>query len=167
MKFNKRLLLFIVVIASLVLLSAWMIRASTDKIDFSTQVKPIINKNCITCHGGVRAKGGFSLLFRDEALAKTKDSNYAIVPGDADASEMIKRLNSKDPEERMPYQHTPLPKEEIEILRKWIDQGAQWGEHWAYVPLKAVEVPQPKTFSRTGCSSPSVYSAYKREHHTA
>jgi hypothetical protein len=143
---NKRLLIVVTVLSILILLSAWMIHASTDKIDFSTQVKPIINKNCITCHGGVRAKGGFSLLFRDEALAKTKDSNYAIVPGDADASEMIKRLNSKDPEERMPYQHTPLPKEEIEILRKWIDQGAQWGEHWAYVPLKAVEVPQPKTF---------------------
>lgn len=146
MKFNKRLLIFTAVIASLILLSAWMIHASTDKIDFSTQVKPIINKNCITCHGGVRAKGGFSLLFREEALAKTKDSNYAIVPGDADASEMIKRLTSKDPEERMPYQHQPLPKEDIEILRKWIDQGAQWGEHWAYVPLKPVEVPQRKTF---------------------
>ncbi len=143
---HKRLLIVIAAIAILIIAGSWIIHAATDKIDFSTQVKPIINRSCITCHGGVRAKGGFSLLFRDEALAKTKDSIYAIIPGDADGSEMIKRLTSKDPEERMPYQHAPLPKEEIEILRKWIDQGAHWGEHWAYIPLKPVEVPQPKTF---------------------
>ncbi|MEJ0081492.1 MAG: c-type cytochrome domain-containing protein [Puia sp.] len=50
-------------------------------IDFTTQVKPIINKNCITCHGGVRQKGGFSLLFRDEALATLKSGKHAIIPG--------------------------------------------------------------------------------------
>ena len=143
---HNRLLIVIAAIAALIITGSWVIHAATDKIDFSTQVKPIINKNCITCHGGVRAKGGFSLLFRDEALAKTKDSIYAIIPGDADGSEMIKRLTSKDPEERMPYQHAPLSKEDIEILRKWIDQGAHWGEHWAYIPLKPVEVPQPTTF---------------------
>ncbi|MGN6352365.1 MAG: DUF1553 domain-containing protein [Parafilimonas sp.] len=144
--FNKRLLIAVTVIAILVITGGWIIHKSSNKIDFSTQVKPIINRSCISCHGGVKAKGGFSLLFREEALAKTKDSIYAIIPGDADGSEMIRRLTSKDPEERMPYQHAPLPKEEIEILRKWIDQGAQWGDHWAYIPLKPVEVPQPKKF---------------------
>lgn len=146
MPLNKRLLTVIAVVVILVVTGAWMIHASGDRIDFSTQVKPIINRSCISCHGGVKAKGGFSLLFREEALAKTNDSNYAIIPGDAGASEMIKRLTSKDPEERMPYQHEPLPKEEIEILRKWVDQGAHWGEHWAYIPLKPVEVPKPSTF---------------------
>lgn len=144
--FNKRLLIVVAVIAILVITGGWIIHESSNKIDFSTQVKPIINRSCISCHGGVKAKGGFSLLFREEALAKTKDSIYAIIPGDADGSEMIRRLTSKDPEERMPYQHEPLPKEEIEILRKWIDQGAEWGEHWAYIPLKPVKVPQPKKF---------------------
>src|SRR6478752_3267505 len=144
--FSKRLLIVIAAIAILVITGGWIIHASSDKIDFSTQVKPIINRSCITCHGGVRAKGGFSLLFRDEALAKTKDSIYAIIPGNADGSEMIRRLTLKDPEERMPYQHAPLSKGEIEILRKWINEGAHWGEHWAYIPLKPVEVPQPTTF---------------------
>ena len=61
------LLLLAVATLSFVLLS------KDDTIDYSTQVKPIINKNCITCHGGVRAKGNFSLLFREQALAKAKD----------------------------------------------------------------------------------------------
>ena len=117
-----------------------------DKVDFTTQVKPILNKNCITCHGGVRQKGGFSLLFRDEALAKTKDGKYAIIPGDPEHSEMIRRINLNDPEDRMPYKHDPLSKEEIDILTRWIKEGAPWGEHWAYVPVKEVAVPQPKTF---------------------
>ena len=115
-------------------------------VDFTTQVKPILNKNCITCHGGVRQKGGFSLLFREEALAKTKSGKYAIIPGDPDHSELMRRITLREPEDRMPYRHDPLSKEEIDILRRWIEEGAQWGEHWAYVPVKNVPVPQLKTF---------------------
>jgi len=115
-------------------------------VDFATQVKPIINKHCISCHGGVKQKGGFSLLFREEALAKTKDGKYGIVPGDPEHSEMIRRLSSKDPEERMPYKHDPLPEEDIAILTKWVKQGAKWGQHWAYAPVKEVTIPQPSTF---------------------
>lgn len=117
-----------------------------DKIDFSTQVKPIINNKCITCHGGVKAKGGFSLLFHDEALAKTESGKYAIIPGDPQNSELIKRINYKDPEERMPYQHDPLSKEEIGIFTDWIKQGANWGEHWAYVAVKEVPLPEQTKF---------------------
>jgi Protein of unknown function (DUF1553)/Protein of unknown function (DUF1549)/Planctomycete cytochrome C len=143
---NKRLLTVVAVLTILILLSAWLMHATTQRIDFSTQVKPIINKNCITCHGGVKAKANFSLLFREEALAKTESGKPAIIPGDADASEMIRRLTLKDPEERMPHEHDPLSKDDIQVLRKWIDQGAEWGQHWAYVPLKPVEVPQIKIF---------------------
>ncbi|MBS1935690.1 MAG: DUF1549 domain-containing protein, partial [Bacteroidetes bacterium] len=110
-------------------------------VDFSTQVKPILNKKCITCHGGVRRKGGFSVLFRSEALAKTESGKFAIIPGDPEHSEMIKRLTSKDPEERMPYKHEQLSKDEIEILRRWIKEGAQWGDHWAYVAVQKTDVP--------------------------
>lgn len=117
-----------------------------DRVDYSTQVKPIINKNCISCHGGVRAKGNFSLLFREEALAKTKSGKYAIIPGDPGNSEMIRRISLDDPDERMPYHHEPLTKEEIDILTKWVKQGAQWGENWSYVALKPVNVPKPKKF---------------------
>lgn len=129
-----------------VLLITYLLGGGGKKIDYSADVKPIINNKCITCHGGVRAKAGFSLLFRDEALAKTKSGKPAIIPGHADESEMIRRLTLTDPEERMPYQHTPLSKEEINILTKWIDQGAQWGEHWSYKTLQPVEVPVLKKF---------------------
>lgn len=118
----------------------------TEKIDYNSQVKPLLNKKCISCHGGVKKKGGFSLLFRSEALANTESGKPAIVPGDADASEMIRRLTLKDPEERMPYKEHPLSEDEISLLRKWIDQGAKWGDHWAYVPVKPQDVPQRKQF---------------------
>ena len=61
----------------------------SNHVDFSTQVKPLFNKKCISCHGGVKKQGGFSVLFREEALAKTKSGKRAIVPGDPDKSEMI------------------------------------------------------------------------------
>ncbi|HSU50643.1 MAG TPA: DUF1549 domain-containing protein, partial [Segetibacter sp.] len=141
---TSRLLLIALVI--IVTASSFVYLTHSSRVDFTTQVKPIINKNCITCHGGVRQKGGFSLLFRDEALAKTESGKLGIVPGDPDKSEMIRRINLKNPEERMPYKHDPLNQDEIDILTKWVKQGAQWGEHWAYVPVKEVTVPQPTTF---------------------
>jgi len=113
-------------------------------IDYNTQVKPILNKNCITCHGGVKQKSGFSLLFRSEALGKTESGKPAIIPGDPERSGMIKRLTAKDPEERMPYKEEPLGEEEISILKQWIKEGAVWGDHWAYTPVKPVNVPKPK-----------------------
>jgi hypothetical protein len=116
----------------------------TEEIDFNTDVKPILNKKCISCHGGVKKKGGFSLLFPSEALAATESGKPAIIPGDPGASEMIKRLKHHDPEERMPYKEDPLTDEEIETLTKWIRQGAKWGDHWAYVPVKESAVPKLK-----------------------
>lgn len=113
-----------------------------EKVDFSSQIKPILNKRCITCHGGVKKQGGFSLLFEEEAKEKLKSGKYGIVPGDAHASEMIRRLTLTDPEERMPLEGDPLPKEEIEMLTRWIDEGAQWGEHWAYVSVEDQEIPE-------------------------
>lgn len=130
----------------LVILAAWFWATHRHKVDFVTEVKPIINRHCITCHGGVKQKGGFSLLFREEALAKTESGKPAIIPGDPQHSELMRRITSKDPEERMPYQHEPLSEAEITTFRNWIKQGAEWGRHWAYNPLHEVEVPQPADF---------------------
>ncbi len=114
------------------------------KIDYSTQVKPIFNKKCIACHGGVKQKAGFSLLFREQALGNTESGRPAIIPGKPDESELIRRITETDPEERMPYRHEPLSKSEIKILKQWIEEGAQWGEHWAYVTVKQEIVPEYK-----------------------
>jgi hypothetical protein len=113
----------------------------SDPIDYNTEVKPILNKKCITCHGGVKQEGGFSLLFEEEAFAPTKSGKPAIIKYKPEESELIRRLHLTDPEERMPYKHDPLSKEEIKILTTWIKEGAMWGSHWAYQKVKEPEVP--------------------------
>lgn len=115
--------------------------SSDRKVDFSTEVKPVLNKHCISCHGGVKQSGGFSVLFREEALGVTKSGKPAIIPGHPEKSEFIRRLTCKDPKERMPQKGEPLTHAEIDILTRWVKQGAEWGEHWAYVSPKNIPVP--------------------------
>jgi Protein of unknown function (DUF1553)/Protein of unknown function (DUF1549)/Planctomycete cytochrome C len=138
---KKKWLVLLLLVA---IISIFTISTRNKSIDFNSQVKPIFNKKCIICHGGVRRKGGFSVLFRSEALDTTESGKLAIIPGDPDHSELVKRITNKDPEERMPYKHPALSDEEVNILKKWIKEGAQWGNHWAYVAVKPVEVPHPK-----------------------
>lgn len=113
-----------------------------EPVDFSTQIKPLLNNNCITCHGGVKKNGGFSLLFEEEAFAATTSGIPAIIPGDAANSAFIQRLHEDDLELRMPYEKPKLSDEEIELLTRWVDQGAKWGAHWAYSLPKKVAVPK-------------------------
>ncbi len=141
MKFLLNKKIATIVLLAIITSTLVFFTSSDRQVDYSADVKPILNKRCISCHGGVKAKAGFSLLFREEALAKTESGTYAIVPGDADASEMIRRIKHDDPEERMPYKHEKLSKEEISILERWIDQGAKWGDHWAYLPVKNTPAP--------------------------
>ena len=101
---------------------------SGHRVDYNSEIKPIFNKNCISCHGGVKRQSGFSLLFRSEAMAKNESGKPAIISGDPEpTSQLIKRLTLKDPEERMPYKHAPLSEKEITTLKTWIKQGAVWG----------------------------------------
>ena len=74
--FQKKSLLIIAILIAGVCVFIYSTRRQT--IDYNTQVKPIFNKNCITCHGGIRRKAGFSLLFRSEALANTESGKPAI-----------------------------------------------------------------------------------------
>lgn len=104
----------------------------TTLVDYNAQVKPILNKKCLSCHGGVKASGGFNLLTRDLALRETESGKPAIQPGNASRSEMIHRLTHQDPEIRMPLGGEPLTGDEIDILTKWIDQDLPWGRHWSY-----------------------------------
>lgn len=120
---------------------------NNNSIDYSRDVKPILNQRCISCHGGVKQQGEFSVLFEEEAFQPAESGTIPIIKGDAKNSEFYKRLISDDPEERMPYKETALPEEEIEILKQWIDEGAQWGEHWAFQPPKAVAVPNSTLFA--------------------
>src|SRR5882672_2825635 len=111
------------------------------KVDFSAQVKPILNKHCISCDGGVKRNANFSLLFGSEALDTAESGKTPIIPGHPEQSEFVRRITSNDPEVRMPYKEHPLSKEDIETLKQWIKEGAEWGDHWAYIPPKATKVP--------------------------
>lgn len=117
-----------------------------DKVDYSTDVKPILNKKCISCHGGVKKNAGFSLLFEDEAIAPTESGHPAIIPGDPQESEFIRRITHSDPEIRMPPEGEPLSEEEVAILSAWIEEGAEFEDHWAYVKPEKVDPPQNDRF---------------------
>jgi len=129
---------------------------TNEKIDFNTQIKPILNKHCIHCHGGVKQNGGFSMMTRASILAPTTSGKSAIIPGDPNNSEFIKRLTAEDIEERMPFETNPLPTAEIELLTQWVKEGAEWGLHWAYNPVQKIEI--PKTEKALGAVSTKLAS---------
>jgi hypothetical protein len=115
-----------------------------DQVRFSRDIRPILNQNCVVCHGGVRQKNGVSFIFREEALGVGKSGRPTIVPGKPDESELIARVTSKDPEARMPYHAPPLPTQQIALLRRWIKEGAKWEDHWAFVAPKPQSLPAVK-----------------------
>jgi Protein of unknown function (DUF1549)/Protein of unknown function (DUF1553)/Planctomycete cytochrome C len=127
-------------------LSIWALhhRMAHDQVDFSRDIQPILNQNCVHCHGGVRQKNGVSFIFREDALGVGKSGRRTIVPGKPGASELIARVTSTDPEARMPFHAPPLSPQQISLLRQWIKEGAKWRDHWAFVaptpqPLPAVK----------------------------
>ena len=117
---------------------------SGDEVRFSRDIRPILNQNCMPCHGGVRQKNGVSFLFREEALGRGKSGKRTIVPGKPNESELIARVTSSDPEARMPYHAPPLAPQQIDLLRRWIKQGAKWEDHWAFVAPKPQALPAVK-----------------------
>ena len=129
----------------LLLGTAYFVHRSDDEVHFSRDVRPILNQNCMQCHGGVRQKNGVSFLFREEALGTGKSGKRTIVPGKPDESELIARVTSSDPDTRMPYHAPPLSSQQIDVLRRWIKQGAKWEDHWAFVAPKPKAIPSVKS----------------------
>lgn len=109
-------------------------------IDFDRDVRPILAKRCITCHGGVTRKAGLSFRFRDAVLAPARSGRRAVVPGDPGESELLRRITAGD-DDRMPPKGDRLTAAEIGTLRRWIAEGAPWKPHWAFTPLAAPDVP--------------------------
>jgi hypothetical protein len=115
-------------------------------IDFSDQVRPILSQHCFACHGPDQKsrKAGLSLL--DEVSAtRTLESGYrAIVAGNREESELWLRITS--PEDPMPpsKEHDELSSEQVEILGRWIDEGANFAPHWAYITPLPTAVPDSK-----------------------
>ncbi|KQS25461.1 DUF1553 domain-containing protein [Dyadobacter sp. Leaf189] len=125
----------------------WLSGSGSSAVDYNTDVKPILNKHCMGCHGGVKKAGDVSFLFEHEMLEPGKSGKIPVVRGDADASEMIRRILSDDPDEKMPKNGTPLNEQEVDILKKWINEGAEWETHWSYKKIEKPEVPSLNSFS--------------------
>lgn len=110
-------------------------------VSFNKDIRPIFNEKCVGCHGGVKQAGGFGLVFRENALRETDSGKLAIVPGRPGQSELLHRVRHENPDLRMPFEAEPLSEAEIELLELWIDQGAEWEEHWAYLAPERPDVP--------------------------
>jgi len=135
-----KILTIILGIGITAIMSSWL-GFFQQQVDYNADVKPILNKNCMGCHGGVKKAGNVSFLFEEEMLQPGKSGKHPVVRGDADASEMIRRILSEDPDERMPKKGQGLTDDEVSTLKKWINQGAKWGNHWAYERVERPEVP--------------------------
>jgi hypothetical protein len=106
-------------------------------VDFAKEVEPILVKRCSECHGADQQKAKLRLDSRAAAQAPAKSGKVALVPGKAAESELLTRVISSDPDEVMPPKGERLSSAEVDILKRWIEEGAVWPEtdplaHWAF-----------------------------------
>lgn len=122
--------------------------AADPPIDFNRDIRPILSDTCFKCHGFDTAKreAGLRLDTHEGAILKLESGATAIVPGKSAESEILKRLTSTDASERMPPPETgkTVTPEQIEKIRRWIDQGAKYQGHWSFVTPVRPELPQVK-----------------------
>ncbi|HIF31388.1 MAG TPA: DUF1553 domain-containing protein [Planctomycetes bacterium] len=113
-----------------------------ETIDFSQDIRPILANHCFQCHGpdeGQRVSD-FRLDQRSSLFGDLGDGRRAVVPGDVSLSELVERVRSSDPERQMPPPDAdrPIVPDQIELLTKWVQLGADWREHWAFVaPIRS------------------------------
>lgn len=118
-------------------------------IDFGRDIRPILSDNCFACHGPDKdkRKAGLRLDVKAEAMRKLDSGEVAIVPGDPEKSRLLRVIAlPSDDDDHMPPARTgkKLTAGQIELLRRWIRDGAAWAEHWAYVAPERPAVPEVK-----------------------
>lgn len=118
-----------------------------EVVDFNFHIKPILSDRCFKCHGPDEAtrEGGLGLHTETHAFAalgKAED-HYALVPGDPEKSTLIHRIFTDDPQEVMPppESNLSLTDHEKALLRRWVEQGAEWKKHWAFLPPETPAIP--------------------------
>ena len=119
-------------------------------VDFARDVRPILAKHCVACHGPDKQRGGLRLDRRADAL-KGGDSGKALVPGKSGDSLLLKKISTADASERMPQGGAPLGAADVKTLTAWIVAGAHWPAeattealHWAFKPVTRPPVPGAK-----------------------
>ncbi|MEJ5367475.1 MAG: DUF1553 domain-containing protein [Bryobacteraceae bacterium] len=137
-------------LAAVVLIVSLTAAAPAAAPDFQKEVRPILSANCFHCHGNDRTTRmvGLRLDIR-EGLFSTRRSGPLIVPGKPEKSLLYQRITARDPARRMPppQAHKTLKPEEVAVIRRWIESGAEWKEHWAF--RAPVRPPLPEV-RRTG-----------------
>ena len=113
-----------------------------DVVKFNRDIRPILSNNCFLCHGPDKGRRKADMRLDLEAEAKRKD---AIVAGKLSESELWARITNSDVDERMPPKESKkeLNAHQIALLKKWIEQGAKYEGHWAYISPKQPPLPQP------------------------
>ncbi|MFT5525552.1 MAG: hypothetical protein ACI9HK_003522 [Pirellulaceae bacterium] len=116
-----------------------------DPVSFNRDVRPILSDNCFTCHGpdATHREAGLRLDQSESAYSKLESEATAIVPGKPAASELVRRITSDDGDQRMPPTDSgkTLTPAEIATLTKWIEQDAEYQQHWSFVPLEPTIIP--------------------------
>jgi hypothetical protein len=114
--------------------------SSSSNIDFSREILPILSDACFQCHGpDSKSRKADLRLDVEESTKRLSDAGIPIIdPGNADHSDLIQRLITKDPDDLMPPPELdrPLDEEKIEKIRDWVNQGAPWGKHWSLNPIE-------------------------------
>jgi hypothetical protein len=118
---------------------------AAEPADFGSDVLPVLSDKCFHCHGpdASSRKAKLRLDLEEEVRKPRADGAALIVPGDADASLLIQRITSTDPDEVMPPPDfvKKLSPSEVAALRAWVEQGAKWEAHWAHQPVRRPPLP--------------------------
>ncbi|MGB7160760.1 MAG: DUF1553 domain-containing protein [Tepidisphaeraceae bacterium] len=120
--------------------------APAQPVDYARDVLPILSDNCYHCHGPDEpARKAKLRLDTKEGAFRTTDGITVIAPGKLAESELIRRITSTDPDEKMPPPEDirKLKPAQVETLKHWVEQGAPWGQHWAFTSVKPSAVPAP------------------------
>lgn len=132
----------------LIVLFASAASAFAAPVDYARDVRPILSQHCFKCHGpdDNARKVNLRLDLRESAIRKLKSGEFAIVPGKPDESELVQRIHAADDSEIMPPPATkkPLSAEQKAVLKRWIGEGAEYRDHWAFVAPKQTPLPVVK-----------------------
>ena len=115
--------------------------SAAEPVDFSRDIQPLLAKRCVACHGPDIQEAGLRLDDRAGGTKELDSGSRAVVPGKATESEIIARITSTDPDIQMPPEGPRLTAAQVDSITRWINEGAEWKEHWAFQPLERPAVP--------------------------
>jgi hypothetical protein len=122
--------------------------AAAAPLDFNRDVQPILSENCYHCHGqDAKTREADLRLDRKEGMYRTLEGITVVKPGDSASSDLIARVFSTDRDDVMPppKSHRSLTDAQKQILKRWVEEGAPWAEHWAFLAAKRPPIPQSTT----------------------